>query len=743
MLRWSDSSDRIAPGIVAPSWEPEDEQQYVRIEPVANARSVATKEEKKSPAGSQTESDLPTRLAELQEKAGNRKLTTFSRGLAWLELGKIHRILEAHSDSIDAFKQAHRCFRSGKSEEARANAVLARAGEALTLVMRDEGDDVSRAARILGNLTTDEIPQVSPVVDHYRGLVAFKRRDRQDARRHLQAAVKSARRFGDSAEEAQALDSLSDFYRYYGEAGRSEAYLFKSLEIKRSLHDSHGQAVTLGMLGRLCLDLERYPSAQHYFEENLTLVRDLGDTARLVRVMGDIGKAMVGQGKLDQADRKLKMGLMFAKRSEGQTLEADFLRDLAEVARRSGKMAEARKRLDLASRSYLDAAQPEDAAVADCVRANIHFEEGDPKAAYTLLESATSILKKRERPDELVPALGLMAQVKREVGDRRDAIAILKEATEAARKHHRFRELETLEREKFRLEHSRPDSGGEENSLRFFREFCLHGLRGTVKEYRVVREIGQGRTGVVFEAYDEPLARSVAVKMLSPELSKDTELTARFRRELEAVGLVDHPAVMTIYACGRNDDRFFYVTDCFSGPSLAVHLEKKGAMSVARAVPLMARIADALAAVHTAGVVHRDLKPANILFDRGKQPVIVDFGITPKRVKIRSTENGDTLGALLYRSPEQMNLRSRAAREWDIFALGVTFYEMLTGRHPYPAKTVAELVRKLKAGKIAPVRTNGKAPPAPLKTLITRMLAREPKERPPAGEIAEALAAHL
>jgi len=715
----------------------------VRIELVANARSVATKEEKKSPAESKNETDLPTQLAELKEKVADQKLGAFSQGLAWLELGKIHRILEAFSDSIDAFKQAHRCFRSGKSDEAKANAVLARAGEALTLVIRDEGDDVSRASRILAGLTTDAVPQVSSVVDHYRGLVAFKRRDRQDARQHLQAAVRNARRFGDSAEEAVALDSLSDFYRHYGEAGRSEAYLFKALEIKRQLHDAHGQAVTLGMLGRLCLDLERYPSAQHYFEENLALVREMGDTARLVRAMGDVGKAMVGQGKLDDADRKLKMGLMFAKRGEGQALEADFLRDLADVARRSGKMGEARKRLDLASRSYLDAARPEDAAVADCMRAHIHFEEGDPKAAYALLESATSVLRKRDRPDELVPALGLMAQVKREVGDRRDAITILKEATEAARKHHRFRELETLEREKFRLEHSRPDSGGEENSLRFFREFCLHGLRGTVKEYRVVREIGQGRTGVVFEAYDEPLARSVAVKMLTPELSKDTELTARFRRELEAVGLVDHPAVMTVYACGRNDDRFFYVTDCLAGPSLEVHLEKKGSMTAARAMPLMARIADALAAVHAVGVVHRDLRPANILFDGTKQPVIVDFGITAKRVKIRSTEESATPNAMRYRPPEQIKLRSRAALEWDIFALGVTFYEMLTGRHPFPAKTYAELARKLKAGKIAPIRTNGKAVPAPVKSLITRMLAREPKDRPSAAEIAEALSDQL
>jgi tetratricopeptide (TPR) repeat protein len=702
---------------------------------------VATKEEKRT--STKSEIDLPTQLADLKEKVGKEKLDAFSRGLAWLEIGRIQRILEDWVDSIDAFKQAHRCFRSGKTDEAKANAVLARAGEALTLVMRDEADDVGRAARILSSLTTDPVPQVSPVVNHYRGLVAFKRGDRQDARSHLQAAVKSARRFGDSAEEAVALDSLSDFYRYYGEAGRSEAYLFKALDIKRQLRDTHGQAVTLGLLGRLCLDLERYPSAEHYLEENLTLARNLGDTTRVVRAMGDIGKAMVGQGKLDQADRKLKMGLMFAKRGEGPTREADFLRDLAEVARRTGKMAEARKRLDLASRSYLDAAKPEGAAVADCVRANIHFEEGDPKAAYTLLESATTVLRKRERPKELVPALGLMAQVKREVGDRRHAIAILKEATEAARKHHRFRELETLEREKFRLEHARPDSGGEENSLRFFREFCLHGLRGTVKEYRVVREIGQGRTGVVFEAYDEPLARAVAVKMLATELSRDTELTSRFRRELEAVGLVDHPGVMTVYACGRNDDRFFYVTDCLSGPSLGVHLDKKGPMTSARAMPLMARIADALAAVHAVGVVHRDLKPANILFDRAKKPVIVDFGITGKRVKIRSTEEGASFSSMHYRSPEQMNVRSGAAFEWDIFALGVTFYEMLTGRHPYPAKTYAERVRKLKGGKIAPVRANGKAPPAAVKSLITRMLSRDPKERPPAADIAEALAAYL
>lgn len=690
-------------------------------------------------------SDLPRRLAELEAQTADRKAPAATLAPLWFEIGELRHALAAYEEAVDAFKRAAKGFRTEKTAIAIANAVRARVGEASAVIQRGRPDDAGKARRILDGLKLEGCAksqrlELEARIHQLSGLAAFHRRDRKEARRRLLLAVKGARAIRDRAVEAEALDSLSDFYRHYGEAGRSEAYLFKALELKRDLGDLHGQAVTLGLLGRLCLDFERYPSAQHYFEEDLSLSRDVGDNGRAVRTMGLIGKAMVGQGKLDQAGRKLKMGLMVAKRREGTALEAEILKDLAEVARRSGKMAEARKRLDMAARTYLDAESPEGAAVADCMRANIHFEEGDPKAAAKLLATATDVLRKHHCSNELVPALGLMAQVHREVGERDQAIAVLREAVDRARSNHLFRNLETLERERFRLEHSRPDSGGDENSIRFFREFCLHGLRGAVKEYRVVREIGTGTAGVVFEAFDETLARPVAIKMLKPELSRKSQLVARFRRELEIVGLVDHPGVMKIYACGRNDDRFFYVTDYLPGPSLKTLIETSGKLSAVRALPLMARVADAVAAVHGAGVVHRDLKPGNVILDADGDPVVVDFGIAGRRGKLPSAEVGAVMGTFLYMPLEQMNTRAKPALEWDVFALGVTFYEALTGRMPYPARSFPELVDKLKAGKVAPMRMSAKTPPAAVKRLITAMLAREPGDRPSAAEVAEALA---
>lgn len=712
---------------------------------MANPGSVTTKEQVESKEESRR--DLPRRLEDLMGKVSRKGGNAHARGRRWLEIGRIQRVLENFTDAIKAFKQAQQALKAVKTDEGQRDGIFARADEALGLVLRNRGEDLAKAHKILVGLDglegskNGKFPETVPVIDHYKGLVAFKNNDQQEARRLLLRAVKGARKIGNPTQEALALDSLSEYYRHYGEAGRSEAYLFKALEIKRQLKDSIGQAVTLDLLGRLCLQFERFPSAQHYFEENLTLVNDLKDSGRLARTMGFIGKAMVGQGKLNLADRKLKMGLMFAKRHSGATLEADLLRELSEVARRSGKMTEARKRLDLASRHYLEAKEPGEAAITDCLRANIHFEEGNPKAAFKLLKTATDVLRKHKRSTELVPALSLMAQVQREVGERTDAIQILTEASEVARNNHLFRELETVEREKFRLEHTRPDSGGDENSIRFFREFCLYGLRGTVKEYRVIREIGQGTTGVVFEALDESLGRSVAVKMLKPELSGNSELVSRFRRELEAVGLVDHPSVMKIYACGRNDDRFFYVTDYLPGPSLRTYLETNGPLPPDRGLSVITRVAEAVAAVHRAGVVHRDLKPGNILLGDQDQPVVVDFGISGKRGKLPSAEEGAVMGTFHYMALEHMDPRSKPALEWDIYSLGVTFYELLTGRLPFPAKTFPELVKKLKAGKIAPIRVSGKALSTAVRELITRMLDKAPAKRPSAAEVADTLKA--
>ncbi|MBN2489464.1 MAG: protein kinase [Planctomycetes bacterium] len=649
--------------------------------------------------------------------------------------------MEAHDGSIEAFRKAQQCCGRARDEAAVRIAARARAGEALGLVLRHRGDDLARAGQILDELEPCRCPEAAPVLTRCRGLLAFRHGARRQARLALLQAVKQARAAGDLAREAEALDSLAGFCRFYGEAGRAEAYLFKALEIQRTLGDRGGQVLTLGKLGDLCLRLGRAPSAEHYFEEAFAGARELEDPGRMARLLCSIAKALVGQGKLGEADRKLKMGLMLARRLEGGTVEADLLTELAEVARRGGRRTEARKRLDLARRSYVRVSELAGAAVTECLRANLHFEEGDPRAACGLLEAATDVLRQCERPAELVPALGLMAQVACEVGDPKRAVSILDEAVQAARRHHFFRELEALEREKYRLEHSRPDSGGDENTLRFFREFCLHGLRGTVKEYRVVREIGAGRTGVVFEAYDASLARSVAVKRLTSELSNNNELAARFRRELEQVGLIDHPAVMTVYSCGRNDDRFFYVTDLLPGPSIKMLLATAGPLPFAQALPLMAQVAEALSAVHAAGVIHQDLKPANILLDEDRRPVVVDFGITGKHQV--ASARGDLDGhAHLYRPPEQLAGRTKPAREWDIFALGSVLYEVLSGRQPFPARFSREFVARARAGRIAPLRTNGKALPKPLKTLLERMLDSDPKRRPTAAEAAEQLAHH-
>lgn len=681
--------------------------------------------------------NLTERLGELRQMLDGTDGP--DRGRILSEVGRVTLCLDGFDDALTAFADAEAALDAGSVEHRRARVKLA-----LVRILRNARGDLADAKKALeaaakeAEAVRDDDPEFAIIVDHYRGLLAFRRGERDEARRLLLRAVKGARAVGSLREEALALDSLSDYYRHCGEAGRSEAYLFKALELKRRLKDEYGQAVTLGLLGRLCLEFERYPKAQHYFEENLSLSREIGDSGRVARAMRYLGRSMVGQGKLDQADKRLKMGLMFAKRLAGGAVEADILKELAEVARRSGRMVEARKRLDNASQNYVKAKLPKGAAITDCMRAYIHFEEGDPRSAYTILKTATKTLKRHGEPTDLVPALGLMAQVQREVGERESAIEILKEASKVAREHHLFRELESMQRERYRLEQSRPDQGGDDSSVRFFREFCLYGMRGTVKEYKVLREIGAGTAGVVYEALDETLSRSVAIKMLKPELSRDSEQVARFRRELEAVGLVDHPAVMRIYAAGRNDDYFFYVTDFLPGPTLADVIDD-GLRPYAELKPWLTRIAEAVAAVHHAEVVHRDLKPNNILLDRSREPVVVDFGISAKRGRVPAAEQGAVMGTFLYMPLEAMQQNATPTYEWDVFSLGVTFYELLSGRMPFPAKSFPELVQKLEAGKVAPLRCADK-PPTALRTLITDMLAKDPTERPTALEVVDRLA---
>src|SRR5882757_9783157 len=218
----------------------------------------------------------------------------------------------------------------------------------------------------------------------------------------------------------------------------------------------------------------------------------------------------------------------------------------------------------------------------------------------------------------------------------------------------------------------------------------------TFSQYKVLRKIGSGGMGVVYEAEDSRLGRKVAVKFLPAEMASDAQLLERFQREARAASALNHPNICTIHAIEQHERQHFIVMELLEGQTLA---QRMGAqtLEIEKLLPLAIQIADALESAHAKGIVHRDIKPANIFItDRG-QVKILDFGLvkiepedlqpteqhsTKIEPQHQLTSPGVAMGTASYMSPEQARGQLVDART-DLFSLGTVLYQMAGGVLPF------------------------------------------------------------
>jgi len=249
--------------------------------------------------------------------------------------------------------------------------------------------------------------------------------------------------------------------------------------------------------------------------------------------------------------------------------------------------------------------------------------------------------------------------------------------------------------------------------------------------YEVLRHIANGGMGGVWEARDEVLGRTVAVKVLAAHLAEDPNSVERFQREARAAASVSsHPHVATVYDIGENDGRPFIVMEHFSGGTVADRLRSDRPVEVSEALAWLGAAASALDVAHEEGIVHRDVKPANLLLDDRGKLAMGDFGIARLAYDQTVTATGQVLGTAAYISPEQASGDS-ATPASDRYALGVVAYELLCCRRPFGGEHFAAQARQhIEAEPPAPTALNSRLPPA-VDPILRRALAKDPQERWP------------
>ncbi|GIW71144.1 MAG: hypothetical protein KatS3mg102_0686 [Planctomycetota bacterium] len=256
----------------------------------------------------------------------------------------------------------------------------------------------------------------------------------------------------------------------------------------------------------------------------------------------------------------------------------------------------------------------------------------------------------------------------------------------------------------------------------------LDGLQ-RIGEFEILREIGRGSMGVVFEARQLSLNRQVALKVLDAS-GKSTRAIERFRREAAAAARLNHPGIVPVWAVGQDRGMLFYAMQLVQGRTLRelIH-ERPGGLEPARAALLGLRIAEALEYAHREGVIHRDVKPANIIVTAGDQPVLTDFGLAKVLSLEQLTQAGVLLGTPTHMAPEQARGDTQIDHRVDVYGLGVCLYEMLTGQLPFTADSLDALLRKIvREPPLRPRRLNPAIPRA-LEAVVLKCMHKQREQR--------------
>ena len=264
-------------------------------------------------------------------------------------------------------------------------------------------------------------------------------------------------------------------------------------------------------------------------------------------------------------------------------------------------------------------------------------------------------------------------------------------------------------------------------------ELLARVARALAPQYEVEGELGRGGMGIVYRARDTRLKRSVAVKLLPPELAYRTEIKSRFLREAEMSAQLAHPNIVPIYSVDEKDGLVYFIMACIDGDNLGKRMAAQGPMPIADVRRILREVSGALAFAHARKYIHRDIKPDNILIDKDDgRAIVTDFGIAravQDGAETRLTATGIAIGTPAYMSPEQAAGDRDIDGRADLYALGTLGYQMLAGRLPFEANSTPALLVKQLSEKPLPIVERRPDTPPDLAGIVMRLLEKDPAAR--------------
>ncbi len=248
-------------------------------------------------------------------------------------------------------------------------------------------------------------------------------------------------------------------------------------------------------------------------------------------------------------------------------------------------------------------------------------------------------------------------------------------------------------------------------------------------DYQLEAELGRGSMGAVYRATHIGQGKSCAVKVLLDALASDTSFVTRFKREANIAATLRHPNIIRVFDAGIQGEHIFFAMEYFEGMTAGRLLKQRKQFTPPQVVEMAVQASDALAYAHVEGhVVHRDIKPENLMVDRWWRTKVLDFGLARVEGLHSITSAGTVVGSLYYVSPEQL-LGQKIDGRSDVYALGVSMYEMLSGQRPHRGQTFSELSGSILSGKYQPLREVLPGVSPQLERIVARAMARELSDR--------------
>ena len=657
------------------------------------------------------------------EKAGSDK----GKANALRSLGSASRVLGKSKESVAYFQESAAIFESLKDIKG-VCAVYHDVG----ITYYYTGDYTNALEYINKALNISEELKLKPGIASCRNVLGIIYDDQGNFDQALDnylAALRIYEEIGDRQGYAILINNVGIVYKKLQRYDEALDYYNKALQVERELDNREGIARALNNIGNIYdARLDRQKALEHYLQA-LEIKRKIGNQNEIASTLGNIGMIYTYLEKFDKALECQDEALQIHRKTNDKKGISQSLKNLGKLYAQQRLFEKARSHYEQAlkiAQELSDKVMIHDIYLnlSDLYAAKENYKEA--LAYYKLLAATKDDIMNKESNEKIAEL-----QTKYESEKKEKEIALLEKNNEILKKNSK---IQKLTRDAFIVGFILILIIALLLLKKYLHLFAFWKKKNYIGHYRILDKIGSGGMGIVYKATHvmDP-SKSVAIKVIREEYSKDPTQRKRFMNEALLVDQIDHPHIVKVYERGEYNQNLFIAMELLEGQSLAEIIQTGNPIPLPDCLHIMEQLVQTMVKVHAKGIIHRDLKPENIILIKKDEEnyfvKLLDFGLAKNQTLTRLTESGEILGTINYLPPERIT-RQEFSPASDVYSLGVVFYEMLTLEKPFMGEVPIDIIKQILEKQ--PLEPAAFRPdiPAELSTFVLRMMDKEPANRP-------------